>query len=606
MPQKVNYQNSNTTLGYTSTDLANLFVRRDVFAQGGLYSWGAGTEGAIGDGSTTSRSSPGTLSAMGQTSWQKVSMKGRTGAAIRSDGTLWTWGRATYGVLGSGATVSRSSPVTVAGGGTIWEEVEAATGHMVSVKNDGTLWTWGRNANGQLGSNSTTNRSSPVTTVGSLGTQGDWRVCAAGGDNSAAIKINGTLWTWGDNVSGQLGDGTTTDRSSPQTVAGGGTTWDKIALSNLLGAGAFAAAIKTDGTLWTWGGNLNGTLGDGSTTSRSSPQTVAGGGTNWFNVSCGYGHTVAVKLDGTLWTWGNNNNGALGITGGNRSSPGSIASGGTTWKICSAGNQMSAAIKSDGTLWTWGLNTNGNLGNDSTTSRSSPGTVSGSLLNWTAVSCSQVSTSAHMVGINQLDMLHFPEIDVYTTPGSFTHTIPEGLHTALIEVWGAGGPGGDGYGDSGTGNNNSGGGGGSGGYARTMANATFQVNKTMSVKVGVGGVAQVDLSGANSNVSSGTYIMTTMEAGGGSVGGSGSLSGPGTGGVGGNASGGTEINTVGTTGTAGVLQVSITAVGGAGGSGVSGRNSIFYGSGGQGGTVPGAGTWAGSNGANGAVIITYI
>ena len=192
MPIKVNYQNSNTTLGYTSTDLANLFVRREIFAQGGLYSWGSGTEGALGDNSTTARSSPGTLSATGQTSWTKVSMKGRSGAAIRSDGTLWTWGRGNYGVLGSNAATTRSSPVTVSGGGTIWEEVDAATAHMAAVKNDGTLWTWGRNANGQLGSNSTTARSSPLTTVGSLGTQGDWRVAAAGGENSAAIKINGT------------------------------------------------------------------------------------------------------------------------------------------------------------------------------------------------------------------------------------------------------------------------------------------------------------------------------------------------------------------------------------------------------------------------------
>jgi len=604
MPIKVNYQNSNTTLGYASTDLANLLVRREFFSQGGLYSWGSGTEGAIGGGSTTARSSPGTLSATGQTSWVRCSMKGRSGGAIRSDGTLWTWGRATYGVLGSGSTASRSSPGTTAVGGTNWEEVDTATGHMVAVKNDGTLWTWGRNANGQLGTNNTTSRSSPLTTVGSLGTQGDWRIAAAGGDNSAAIKINGTLWTWGDNISGQLGDGSTTDRSSPQTVAGGGTNWDKIALSNLLGAGAFAASVKTDGTLWTWGGNATGQLGDGSTTSRSSPQTVAGGGTNWFNVACGYGHTIAVKLDGTLWSWGNNNNGALAISGANRSSPGTIASGGTTWKICSAGNQMSAAIKTDGSLWTWGLNTSGQLGDGSTTNRSSPVTVSGSLLNWTGVSCSQVTTSANMVGINQLDMLHFPEIDVYTTPGSFTHTIPEGLHTSLIEVWGAGGPGGDGDGD-GYSTNNSGGGGGSGGYSRTMANVTFQVGKTLSVNVGARGIAQVDPAGANSNVSSGTYVVTTIQCAGGSKGGDGDISGPGTGGPGGLAFGGTEINTTGPTGTAGVSEVAIAAQGGYGGAGVSGRNLFSYGAGGQGGTVPGVGTWAGLNGANGAVIITY-
>ena len=93
MPANVNYQNSNTTLGFSGTDLIQLLVPREFFSQGGIYTWGLGTDGALGSGSTTARSSPGTVSSSGQTSWQNISMKGRSGGAVRSDGTLWTWGR---------------------------------------------------------------------------------------------------------------------------------------------------------------------------------------------------------------------------------------------------------------------------------------------------------------------------------------------------------------------------------------------------------------------------------------------------------------------------------------------------------------------------------
>lgn len=596
----VNYKNSNTTLGYSHTDLIHLLVPREYFSQGGLYSWGAGTDGAIGDNSATARSTPGSLSGTGVISWHEVSMKGRSGAAIRSDGTLWTWGRGTYGVLGSNATTSRSSPATTSGGGTTWEEVDAATAHMVGVKNDGTLWTWGRNANGQLGTNNTTSRSSPGTTSGSLGASGDWRVASAGGENSAAIKIDGTLWTWGDNISGQLGDNSTTDRSSPNTVSGGGTTWDKIAVSNLTGAGAWMAAIKTDGTLWLWGGNGSGQLGNGSSTaSRSSPETISGGGTTWSEIACGYTHAVATKVDGTLWTWGSNSAGQLGIgAGASRSSPGTVAGGGTTWKIPGAGGSHSAGIKTDGMLWSWGSNTNGQLGNNSTTNRSSPGTVDGSIINWTWISLSATTTSGNMVGVNEVDTLFFPHISVYSTPGSFTETIPEGHQTSLIEVWGAGGPGGDGYSD-GVSSNFIGGGGGGGGYSRTMSNVLFMVNRTMSINIGAGGIAQIDAVGANSNVKSGTFVVSTMEAAGGNKGGDASFSTFGTGGTGGLASGGTEVNTTGSTGGSGAL-------GGLGASGVPGRNLVVYGGGGAGGPLSPVGVNPGFDGSNGAVVITYL
>ena len=201
------------------------------------------------------------------------------------------------------------------------------------------LFTWGSNGGGRLGANlaTTVSRSSPGTTAGA-GT--NWKQVSSGGSHTAAVKTDGTLWTWGSNSSGTLGDGTTTNRSSPGTTAGGGTNWKQVSSFDTL-----IAAIKTDNTLWTWSANAGGQLGTGTTTNRSSPGTTAGGGSNWKQVSVGTNHMVAIKTDGTLWTWGQNNEGNLGDnTQTNRSSPGTTVGGGTNWKQALGGAFFSAAI----------------------------------------------------------------------------------------------------------------------------------------------------------------------------------------------------------------------------------------------------------------------
>ena len=371
-----------------SKDLDDLLVRRDLFSEGNLLTWGLNSSGQLGDGTTTNRSSPGTV-AGGGTNWKQVSMGGISTYGIKTDGTLWTWGSNFYGQLGDGTTTNRSSPGTVAGGGTNWKQVSGGYLSTAAIKTDGTLWTWGSNNNGQLGDNTTTSRSSPGTVAGGGTTWKQVSGCSYG--CCAAIKADGTLWTWGLNTYGQLGDGTTTDRSSPGTVAGGATNWKQVS------AGTYAmCAIKVDGTLWTWGYNGYGQLGDGTTTSRSSPGTVAGGGTNWKQVNivtdaAASNHVAAIKTDGTLWLWGDNEQGKLGDnTTSDRSSPVTTAGGGTNWKQVSCGNGITAAIKVDGTLWTWGNQQFGSLGtNNATPSRSSPGTVVGGFNTWKQVDITQ-------------------------------------------------------------------------------------------------------------------------------------------------------------------------------------------------------------------------
>jgi alpha-tubulin suppressor-like RCC1 family protein len=309
-----------------------------IKTNGTLWTWGNNGGGSLGNGSTTNRSSPGTTAGCG-TNWCQVSIA----SAVKTDGTLWTWGSNGPGRLGDGSTTDRSSPGTTAGGGTNWCQVSGGA-HTAAVKQDGTLWTWGCNGCGRLGDGSTTDRSSPGTTAGG-GT--NWSQVSGGSCHTAAVRTNGTLWTWGSNVCGRLGTGNTTNRSSPGTTAGGGTDWCQVS-----GGYTHTAAVKQDGTLWTWGNNGTptvpfGQLGDGSSsTPRCSPGTTAGGGTNWCQVSAGNFHAAAVKTDGTLWTWGYNSSGQLG-TGNTtiRSSPGTTAGGGTTWCQVSAGSSFTTVVR---------------------------------------------------------------------------------------------------------------------------------------------------------------------------------------------------------------------------------------------------------------------
>jgi alpha-tubulin suppressor-like RCC1 family protein len=336
-----------------------------------LWIWGDNSWGQLGDGTVENRSSPVTTVG-GGTNWCTFSSNVDFTSAIKADGTLWTWGMNNVAQLGDGTTINKSSPVTIAGGGTNWNKVSVGSNSTLAIKSDGTLWTFGRNNMGQLADGTTVNKSSPVTTAGGGNT---W--CAITGLSTAggAIKTDGTLWMWGANTSGEVGDSAAlVSRSSPVTTSGGGTNW-----CNISGLGLAVNAIKTDGTLWVWGINSSGRLGDGTTTNKSSPVTTAGGGTNW----CSGGGYGAIKTDGTLWAWGDNSGGGLGDgTVISKSSPVTTAGGGVTWKQKN-GNY---AIKTDGTLWAWGSNINGYLGDGTTTNKSSPVTTAGGGSNWNQVS----------------------------------------------------------------------------------------------------------------------------------------------------------------------------------------------------------------------------
>ena len=341
-----------------------------------LYTWGDNYRYQQGLGDQTRRSSPTQVGS--ETYWASLSVAGEHVLALDTTGRMWSWGRNDYGQLGHNNTTNYSSPKQV-GSLTTWSSISASlySSQPISaaIKTDGTLWTWGRNAFGGLGLNDLAAPRQP-TQVGALT---NWRQVLSGGNYCLAIKTNGTLWSWGANGFGQLGDGTTDNRSSPVQV-GGLTDWLSVNTSG--DNPTHMLAIKTNGTIWAWGTGHHGQLGIGNLTYYSSPKQI-GALTNWARTAISNAYSsMAVKTDGTLWTWGQNYSGELGHghPSNKYSSPKQVGSL-TNWLFPEAGSQFRGCTKTDGTLWMWGGNSNGQLGLGNTTSYSSPKQV-GSSTGW--------------------------------------------------------------------------------------------------------------------------------------------------------------------------------------------------------------------------------
>ena len=373
-------------------DLKTAFVSDawflERFVGNTLFTWGLGTSGQRGDNTAASQSTPNQTITR-QNTWVQVSCSYRTAAAIKTDGTLWCWGNNPAGMLGDNTITGRSSPVQTVTFATNWKQVFCGLSHMGAIKTDGTLWIWGNAAFGCHGDNTSTNKSSPVQTI-AYGNS--WKQIACGASISAAIKTDGTLWTWGLGTSGQLGDNTATSKSSPVQTVTFATNWKQVSCGY-----RHMAAIKNDGTLWCWGQNTQGELGDNTVTTRSSPVQTVTFATNWKQVACGYRLTAAIKYDGTLWTWGLNTNGQIGDnTVTKKSSPVQTISYGTNWKYVGIHCYSSSvsAIKNDGTLWLWGNGSSGSLGDNTIVSKSSPVQTTACGTNWKqSCSCTYATNS---------------------------------------------------------------------------------------------------------------------------------------------------------------------------------------------------------------------
>jgi alpha-tubulin suppressor-like RCC1 family protein len=323
----------------------SLAIRSD----GSLWSWGYNHYGQLGDDTTTDRDAPVRIGT--PTGWSAVVAAGNHSLALRSDGSLWAWGHNRYGQLGDGTTTDRHKPTRI-GTSSNWAAIAARNDTSLAIRSDGSLWAWGSNDRGQLGDGTTTDRTSPRR----IGTDRDWVAVSAGNDHCIALKADGSLWTWGWNEYGQLGLGSTQDRAFPTRV-GSGRGWVAVA------AGSFhSLALRADGTMWACGMNHNGQIGDGTTTDALTFRRI-GTNADWVAIAAGYDDSLALKADGSLWVWGMNGYTGLqtGYVVGQAITP-TRAGTDSDWRATAASYEFSLALKSNGTLLAWGKDDRGQLG----------------------------------------------------------------------------------------------------------------------------------------------------------------------------------------------------------------------------------------------------
>ncbi|TGE27698.1 RCC1 domain-containing protein [Hymenobacter metallicola] len=338
-----------------------------LLANGFIATHGENRSGEIGNGTAGRQLTPFLIPPPSGKVWSHVMTGDFRSAALTTDGAMYSWGSGGYGQHGDNDRSQYSTPQLVAApSGKTWVNVSAGFGHTLALCNDGTLYTWGDNYYAQLGNGTTTlTLARQVVTAPA----GSWMAVAAGYNFSLALNSNGSLYAWGANRDGQLGDGTTIQRATPVLIAPpAGLRWTQVA------AGFWnSAALCSDGSLYVWGNNYAGQIGDGTTSARLVPRRISPPtGHRWTQVSVGYEHILAVCSDGGLYAWGGNDYGKFGNgTTTSLTQPARVAPpAGQTWVQVACGHNHSLALASDGQVYTAGYNYSGQLGDGTTQNNS--------------------------------------------------------------------------------------------------------------------------------------------------------------------------------------------------------------------------------------------
>lgn len=344
----------------------------------------------------------------------KVDAGGNFTIGLKSDNTLWAWGTNYLGEFGNGTTVGSATPIQI-GIESNWVSIATGQEYTLALKSNGTLWAWGNNAAGQLGDGTTTNRNTPIQ----IGTENDWQFISTKGFTSFAIKNNGTLWGWGQNTVSNLGLGFYSYYQNIPTQVGTDNDWKSIVAGS-----DHTIAIKNNNTLWGWGSNLKGEMGNGTFLGNVLTPTQIGTENNWKTASTGHENTISLKFDGTLWAWGGNSHGELGDgTTTDKNIPIQIGNE-TNWKFIFSDYITNFAIKNDNSLWVWGDNTYYEFGNGTTINSSIPIQV-GTETNWNYISpgayhkvALKNDNSVYLWGVNPFSSL--PTMPSYTNTTQFS------------------------------------------------------------------------------------------------------------------------------------------------------------------------------------------
>jgi alpha-tubulin suppressor-like RCC1 family protein len=347
------------TLGAYSQCFSNIssgaFFNLGIKPNGTIWGWGSSSFGQMGNGSEADFYVPTQIS--NATDWQTIVSGPYNTFVLKTNGTLWASGDNLYGQLGIGSTVSYTTSFTQVGTETSWSQVSASNGFTIALKTNGTLWAWGQNDFYQMGNGTCcNNRLSPSQ----VGIDSDWVAIETAGviRTALALKSNGTLWGWGGNSTGLIGPSNVGSRQYP-TQLRSDTDWSTISTGN-----GHALALKTNGTLWGWGAGNEGQAGDTfpEIYFRDTPVQI-GTESNWVYIGTGYATSYAIKNNGTLWGWGSNDYGQVGDgTLVDQRQPVQIGTD-TDWVKAMGGFSHGLAQKANGAIYTWGTNDFGQLGN---------------------------------------------------------------------------------------------------------------------------------------------------------------------------------------------------------------------------------------------------